>query len=160
MAMAQTDMKKWWRTLPLIRRVRADGYGGRYCCVGTYGFPGRCFRWSATVLSQSCSCWWAWCTTGRTRGTFRLSAGWARLPVYTGLMVLASSVAGLPGLAGYFSSFVSGRVFCERFHLVFGVSLCSSFLQVLSVIGILVQRAFSAHAAESVPWISTPSGKV
>jgi len=70
----------------------------------------------------------------------------AKIPVYTGIMVLASMASlGLPGLAGFISEFLCfmGSFSTEASQIrIFGAVPIYKFFTALSVIGILVTAAF------------------
>jgi NADH-quinone oxidoreductase subunit M len=77
----------------------------------------------------------------------------ARLPVYTGIMVLASMASlGLPGLAGFISEFLCflGAFSADGGALLYGKIPFFKFFTALSVIGILVTAAFFLRMVQKV----------
>jgi len=151
-AMAQTDMKKMVAYSSInhmgyallgMAAFTVTGFNGAILQMVTHGIiTGSLFLLVGVLYDRA-----------HTRDIDSFGGLGARLPIYTGLVILASMASlGLPGLAGFISEFLCflGSFSSNSQVLVFGTIPVSKFFTTLSVAGILVTAAFFLRMVQKV----------
>ncbi|OGR83489.1 MAG: oxidoreductase [Elusimicrobia bacterium RIFCSPLOWO2_01_FULL_64_13] len=151
-AMAQTDMKKMVAYSSInhmgyallgMAAFTVTGFNGAILQMVNHGIiTGSLFLLVGVIYDRA-----------HTRDLGAFGGLGAKLPVYTGIMVLASMASlGLPGLAGFISEFLCflGAFSANPEAVVFGNTPAFKLFTALSVIGILVTAAFFLRMIEKV----------
>jgi NADH-quinone oxidoreductase subunit M len=151
-AMAQTDMKKMVAYSSInhmgyallgMAAFTVTGFNGSILQMVNHGIiTGSLFLLVGVIYDRA-----------HTRDIDAFGGLGARLPIYTGIMVLASMASlGLPGLAGFISEFLCflGAFSADGGVLLFGKVPVFKFFTALSVIGILVTAAFFLRMVQKV----------
>ena len=151
-AMAQTDMKKMVAYSSInhmgyallgLSAFTVTGFNGAILQMVNHGIvTGSLFLLVGVIYDRA-----------HTRDIGAFGGLGARLPIYTGLMVLASMASlGLPALAGFISEFLCflGAFSADGGVMVFGRIPIYKLFVSLSVIGVLVTAAFFLRMVQKV----------